>query len=196
MIVQTEAAMAAGVSAPPHEPPPVVSSAIDQEAVVLIDRFLADHPGRAERLIPLLHLLQRHLGYLPLSVQAAVAERLGLSPVQVSGVVSFYNHFTTVPRGRFQVKVCTGTACFVRGSERLLDTLQDLLGVRVGSISDDGVFNLEQVRCIGACGLAPAIMVNDDVHGNLTLAKLRRLVQRLRVQAKNAERAARKEMES
>jgi NADP-reducing hydrogenase subunit HndA len=172
-------------SVQPYEP-----GEVDGETLALMDRFLADHPGGAERLIPLLHRLQVHLGYLPLSVQVVVAERLAMTPVQVAGVVSFYNFFTTVPRGRFQVKVCMGTACFVRGSERLLDTLQDVLHVKVGGISDDKVFNLEQVRCIGACGLAPAIMINDAVHGNLTLTKLRQLVQRLRVKARTAEKAA------
>lgn len=163
---------------------------VDGGTLALMDSFLSEYPGGPERLIPLLHRLQTHLGYLPPAVQVAVAERLDLAPVQVAGVVSFYNFFTTVPRGRFQVKVCMGTACFVRGSERLLDTLQDLLHVKVGGISDDGVFNLEQVRCIGACGLAPAIMVNDAVHGNLNLTRLRQLVQRLRIRARAAEKAA------
>jgi NADH:ubiquinone oxidoreductase subunit E len=163
---------------------PAAPGDMGAEALALMDRYLAEHPGGPERLIPLLHWLQAHLGYLPLPVQAAVAERLALAPVQVAGVVSFYNYFTTVPRGRYQVKVCMGTACFVRGSERLLDTLADLLHAKVGGISEDGIFNLEQVRCIGACGLAPAIMVNDAVHGNLTLTKLRRLVQKLRAKAR------------
>lgn len=196
MIVQSEVVGATAILSVPRESPVPGLGEVDSEALALMDQFLAEHPGRSERLMPLLHLLQRRLGYLPLAVQAAVAERLALAPVQVSGVVSFYNHFTTVPRGRCQVKVCTGTACFVRGSERLLDTLQDLLQVEVGGITDDGAFNLEHVRCIGACGLAPAIMVNDAVHGNLTLPKLRRLLQRLRVQARSAERAEAERKES
>lgn len=156
---------------------------LDDGTRQLIDEFCEQHPGGQERLIPLLHAVQRFQGYLPFPAQEYVAEKLGLSAVQVYGVVSFYHFFSTTPRGKFQIKVCMGTACFVRGSQRLLDTLADELGMAVGDLSTDGLFNLEAVRCIGACGLAPAIMVNDDVHGDLNPTKVRRLLKKLRKQA-------------
>jgi NADH-quinone oxidoreductase subunit E/NADP-reducing hydrogenase subunit HndA len=152
-----------------------------------IDDFLANHPGGHERLIPLLHVVQESVGYLPFAVQEYVADKLGLSPVQVHSVISFYSFFTTTPRGRYQFKVCMGTACFVRHAQRLLETLRDDLGVELGELTTDGLFNLDQARCLGACGLAPAVMVNERVYGELTAPTLQQLVRRLRSQAeKNA----------
>lgn len=164
---------------------------LDDLTRALIDEFCEKNPGGHERLIPLLHAVQRHLGYLPFVAQEYVGLKLGLSAVQVYGVVSFYHFFSTTPRGKYQVKVCMGTACFVRGSQRLLDTLSDTLGMEVGALSEDKMFNLEAVRCIGACGLAPAIMVNEDVFGNLTPTKSKSLVKKLRRQAAEEEQAER-----
>ncbi len=155
-----------------------------------IDEFVDRNPGGQERLIPLLHMVQARLGYLPFPVQEVIADRLGMSPVQVYGVVSFYHFFTTTPRARHQVKVCLGTACFVRNAQQLLTALKEVCQTDIGGISDDGLFNLEQVRCIGACGLAPAITIDDEVHGNLTAPKSRRLVERLRRAAEKAAKPA------
>ncbi len=154
------------------------------EAFAVIDEFLATHGGDRERLIPLLHRVQEKIGYLPYPVQKYIATALGMSPIQVYEVVSFYHLFTTTPRGRYQLKVCLGTACFVRGSQQLLNTLSETLDLPVGQISDDHLFNLDQVRCIGACGLAPAITVNNEVHGNLSPNDVRKLARKLRAQAK------------
>lgn len=159
-------------------------AAVPPEVRVLVDRYLAEHPGGRERLIPLLHHVQQALGHLPYDVQDYVADRLGLAPVEVHGVVSFYHFFTTVPRGRFPLKVCMGTACFVRRSERIVDAVRELLGIDVGGTTEDGLFSLEQVRCIGACGLAPAMMVGDEVHGHLDRAAVRKLLRRLRRRAR------------
>jgi NADH:ubiquinone oxidoreductase subunit E len=158
---------------------------VTRETWTMIDEFLAGNPGGQERLIPLLHAVQRHIGHLPFEVQEYVAERLGLSPVQVQGVVSFYHHFTTTPRARHQFKVCLGTACFVRHAQRLLDALACACDVEAGGISEDGLFNLDRVRCIGACGVAPAVMVDDDVHGNVTAAEARAFVRWLQEGAKS-----------
>jgi NADH:ubiquinone oxidoreductase subunit E len=155
---------------------------LDDATRALVDEYCANNPGGHERLIPLLHAVQRHLGYLPFSAQHYVGEKLGLSAVQVYGVVSFYHFFSTTPRGKYQIKVCMGTACFVRGSQRLLDTLSETLDMQVGGLSEDGLFNLDAVRCIGACSLAPAMMVNDDVYGGLTATKVKNIVKKLRRQ--------------
>jgi NADH:ubiquinone oxidoreductase subunit E len=161
----------------------------DPEIFTIIDDFLKHESKGRESLIPLLHRAQARLGYLPYAVQEYVAEKLDLSPVQVYGVISFYHFFTTTPRARFQVKVCMGTACFVRNAQKLLDGLKETCEVEIGGISQDKLFNLDQVRCIGACGLAPAITVNDDVHGNLTVPKARSLAKRLKRQAEKERRA-------
>ena len=148
-----------------------------------IDRWLAEHPGGRERLIPLLHRVQQRIGWLPFPVLEYVADRLGMSPVEVHGVVSFYHFFTTTPRGRYQLKVCMGTACFVRHADQLVDAIREELGIGVGEVTEDRLFSLEQVRCIGACSIAPAMMVGDDVHGNLDARAVKRLVRRLRREA-------------
>jgi len=153
---------------------------IDPEVWTEIDDFLSRNPGGRERLIPLLHRVQQRLGYLPFEIQEHLADRLHLSPVQVFGVVSFYHLFTTTPRARHQFKVCLGTACFVRRAQRLLETLEDACEVEAGGISEDRLFNLDPVRCIGACGLAPAVMVDGEVHGHASPTELREMVRWLR----------------
>lgn len=163
--------------------------ALDPAVEALVDQFLAEHPGGTERLIPLLHRLQERLGHVPFSAQELVAERLGLSPIQVFSVQSFYHFFTLAPRGRHPLKVCMGTACFVRHATSLVEALEKVIGVRVGDTTKDGLFSLEQVRCLGACGLAPAMMVGQDVHGNLDAKQVRRLLSRLRAEGRR-ERAA------
>jgi len=167
-----------------HEPLP--NDEIDPTVWEFIDSWVDEHSGGRERLIPLLHGVQGRLGYLPFPVQEHVADRLGLSPAEVYGVVSFYHFFTTTPRGRYQLKICMGTACFVRHAPTLVETLGGLLGLEIGEVTEDKLFSLEQVRCIGACGLAPAMMVNDEVHGNLTPTEVRKLVRKLRTKARRA----------
>jgi NADH-quinone oxidoreductase subunit E/NADP-reducing hydrogenase subunit HndA len=175
---------------------PLPAEAIDSEVLAEIDAWLDRHAGGQERLIPLLHRIQEDLGYVPFPVQDYVAGKLGMSAIQVYGVVSFYHFFTTTPRGEHQLKVCMGTACFVRQGQRLVDTIRDLLKIEVGETTEDRLFSLEQVRCLGACGLAPAMMVNSEVHGNLTPKNVRKLVTRLRTRARKAEREARKAAEA
>jgi NADH-quinone oxidoreductase subunit E/NADP-reducing hydrogenase subunit HndA len=164
---------------------------LDSALAKSIDEYVASHPGGQERLIPLLHLAQSRIGWLPSNVQEYIADSLGMSPVQVFGVVSFYHFFATSPRGHFQLKVCTGTACFVRGAMDLVAELEKLLKIEVGGVTEDRMFSLEQVRCIGACGLAPALMIDNEVHGNLTRKDLKRLVRGLKKSARqeNEERS-------
>jgi NADP-reducing hydrogenase subunit HndA len=119
-------------------------------------------------LIPVLHEAQEVYGYLPMSVQKKIAEGLNVPLAEVYGVVTFYTQFYLKPKGRFRINVCMGTACYVKGANKILDELQQRLGIRVGDCTDDGKFSLEACRCIGACGLAPAIMINDEVYGRLT----------------------------
>jgi NADH:ubiquinone oxidoreductase subunit E len=146
----------------------------------LIDGYLAENPGGQERLIPLLHRVQESMGFLPFAIQEHIAERLGMSPIQVYGVVSFYHFFTTTPRGKHELKVCMGTACFVRHAVRLIETLKQTLGIEIGEVTEDRLFSMEQVRCLGACGLAPAVMHNKETLGTMTPEDLRRLVSSLR----------------
>ncbi|RLE18089.1 MAG: NAD(P)H-dependent oxidoreductase subunit E [Acidobacteria bacterium] len=169
---------------------------IDSEAYRIVDRYVSEQPGGQEQLIPLLHRVQEYLGYLPFPVQEYVAGKLGLSPVEVYAVVSFYHFFTTTPRGRYQLKVCMGTACFVNNAQTICDVLGDLSGIELGGVTEDRLFSLEQVRCIGACGLAPALMVNDEAHGHLTPITVRKIFRKLKSAARKEKNSAGGEADS
>lgn len=134
-----------------------------------IDR--ADERRRG-RLIQVLHRAQAIFGYLPREVQIHVAKKLVLTEAQVSGVVSFYNYFSTEPKGKYVVDVCLGTACYVKGAEKVLQELERVLGIKADTNpTEDGLFSLNALRCVGACGLAPVMMVNGKVYGKVTPAK-------------------------
>ena len=127
---------------------------------------------RRGRLIQVLHKAQEIFGYLPREIQQYVAQKLNLTEAQVSGVVSFYNYFTTEPKGKYCVDVCMGTACYVKGSEKVLSELERVLGVKADTHpTEDGLFSISALRCVGACGLAPVMMVNGKVYGKVTPAK-------------------------
>lgn len=111
---------------------------------------------------------QEIYGYLPLEVQQMIAEGLGISIEEVYGVSTFYAQFALSPKGKYNISVCLGTACYVKGSGQVYDKLQQVLGIAGGECTPDGKFSLEACRCVGACGLAPVMMINDDVHGRLT----------------------------
>lgn len=119
-------------------------------------------------LIPVLHEAQEIYGYLPLEVQVMVSEGLGISLAEIYGVVTFYTQFSLKQKGKFKIQVCMGTACYVKGSNLILDKMKEKLGIHVGDCTEDGKFSLDATRCIGACGLAPVIMINDDVYGRLS----------------------------
>lgn len=119
-------------------------------------------------LIPVLHEAQDVYGYLPMSVQKKISEKMNIPLSEIYGVVTFYTQFSLKPKGKYKVSTCMGTACYVKGSNLILDKLQEKLGISVGDCSEDGRFSLDACRCIGACGLAPVIMINDDVYGKLS----------------------------
>ena len=116
----------------------------------------------------MLHKVQGEYGYLPAEVQELVAKELGIPVSRVYGIVSFYSFFTMTPKGEHPISVCLGTACYVRGAEKVLDELKRQLGINVGEVTPDGKFSLTCLRCVGACGLAPVIEVGDKVYGRMT----------------------------
>lgn len=129
--------------------------------------ILADYEPKKKNLIPILQAVQEEYGYLPQQVLKQASEDLGVSLSKIYGVATFYSQFHLNPRGENIIRVCMGTACHVRGGEKILEEIQDELGIEDGETTDDLNFTLESVACIGACGLAPVIMVNDDTHGRL-----------------------------
>ncbi len=143
------------------------STGEENEKFKVIDRIIEAHKGQEGALIPVLHQAQEVIGYLPEDVQAYIAEKLGIPLSEVYGVVSFYTLFSTEPKGKHVISVCLGTACYVKGSGNILAEFEKTLGVKVGGTTKDGMFTLEACRCLGACGLAPVLTVDGDVHGRL-----------------------------
>ena len=141
-----------------------------------IDAIIINKGSTPDSLIEILHAVQEEIGYLPQAVQEYIAEALGMSAGTVEGVVSFYSFFTTVPRGRHTLKVCQGTACYVRGGKRLLESVAKHCGCGVGDTSDDMRFSLDVVRCIGCCGMSPAMVVDGKTYGRLNATDVSRLI--------------------
>lgn len=123
--------------------------------------------NKRSELINILHATQEHFGYLPEPVQLEISLNLNMPLAKVYGVVSFYSFFTMTPKGKYPISVCLGTACYVRGAEKIVEVLEKELKIKVGQVTEDGKFSLDCLRCIGACGLAPVMMIGDKVHGRL-----------------------------
>ncbi|HEX3025999.1 MAG TPA: NAD(P)H-dependent oxidoreductase subunit E [Clostridia bacterium] len=135
----------------------------EEQLLAVIEKHKTDKGS----LMPILQEAQEIYGYLPIEVQQIVADSMGKSLEEVYGVISFYSQFSLSPKGQYQISVCLGTACYVKGSNKILDKISDKLGIKPGECSADGKFSLDATRCIGACGLAPVMTVNDEVFGRL-----------------------------
>ncbi len=130
---------------------------------------IAQYKGEEGATIPVLHKAQEIYGYLPIEVQKMISEGLGVPLAEIYGTVTFYTQFSLNPKGDYTIGVCLGTACYVKGSGDILDKIKEQLGVDVGECTPDGKFSIEATRCIGACGLAPVLTVNEEVYGRLTV---------------------------
>jgi NADH:ubiquinone oxidoreductase subunit E len=154
------------------------------------------HDGTPGELIPMLQSAQDHFGYIPRRAIKYISEVTKTPESKIYGVITFYSQFRLQPMGKNVIRLCMGTACHVANSNVLLDTLQDELDVEVGGSTEDGVFTLFSVACIGCCSLAPVMMINDDTHGKLTPATTRKIVRKIRRQTKAGERKAQNEASS
>ena len=146
--------------------------ATEEQLLEQLDDVLKEYKGTPGALIPVLQIAQAIFGYLPVAALKKIALALDKPYSEVAGVVGFYSFFTTVPRGKHLVRACLGTACYVRGGKQVLAALKDLLGIEVGETSSDRLFSLDVGRCFGACGLAPVIMIDDDVHQRVKPTRL------------------------
>lgn len=138
----------------------------EQEAQ--LQKIIAEHKGQPGAIMPVLQQAQEVYGYLPVEVQTMVAEGLGVPLEEVFGVSTFYSQFSLTPKGKYNVSICLGTACYVKGAQAVLDKLCEKLGIQPEECTPDGLFSLTACRCVGACGLAPVLTINDDVYGRLT----------------------------
>lgn len=133
-----------------------------------LDEFIENIPDKQGALISVLHKAQNIFGYLPQDVQKFVAKKLAIPISKVNGVVTFYSYFTEVPTGKYVINVCMGTACFVKGAGDVLEEFEKKLNIKVGQTTEDGKYTIQVLRCVGACGLAPVVTVNDKVYGHFT----------------------------
>lgn len=133
-----------------------------------LEEVIAAANGDKSRLMAVMQDAQAIYGYLPYEVQCKIAEGLDVPVEKVYGVATFYAQFALSPKGKYNISVCLGTACYVKGAQQVLDKICEVLGVDAGECSEDGKFSIEACRCIGACGLAPVMTVNEDVYGKLT----------------------------
>ncbi len=132
-------------------------------------KVIEENKNHKGALIPVLQNAQAIYGYLPMEVQTMIAEEMNIPLANIYGVVTFYTQFFLEKKGKYQINVCLGTACYVKGANKIIEKIEELTGVKVGETSKDGKFSLAATRCIGACGLAPILTINEDVHGRLTL---------------------------
>jgi NADH:ubiquinone oxidoreductase subunit E len=143
-----------------------------------IDEIIARYRDKPGSLIPVLQQAQEVCGYLPHAVQRYVAQGMKMSPSVVFGVATFYSFFTLVPRGKHVIRVCLGTACYVKRSEEILEKIKDELDLEVGEVTRDKKYSLEAVRCLGACGLAPVVVVGQDTYGDVAATKVMDIVKK------------------
>jgi len=143
-----------------------------------IDAIIAKYKDKPGSLIPVLQQAQDVCGYLPHVVQRYIAKGMKMSPSVVFGVATFYSFFTLVPRGKHVIRVCLGTACYVKRSEEILDKLKDELDIEVGEVTRDKKYSIEAVRCLGACGLAPVVVIGQDTYGDVAATKVMDIVKK------------------
>lgn len=143
-----------------------------QEQIQHLDSLIESYGNKPGGLIPLLEKAQILLGYLPVVVQNRISEKTGISPNKIYGVVSFYSFFTMLPRARHRIQICMGTACYVKGSKKLAEKIEEDYHIKVGESTKDGRFTYEKARCFGACGLAPVMIADDKVYGKVTVESM------------------------
>lgn len=141
-----------------------------------LEQYIDSMPSTKGELIRVLHKAQDIIGYLPEEVQKFVGKKLGVSTAKVFGVVSFYSYFTMTPKGEHPIAICMGTACYVRGAEKIQNEFIKQLGLEVGETSEDGKFSLDALRCVGACGLAPVVLVGEKVYGRVTVEDVKNIL--------------------
>ena len=137
-----------------------------------INKLFSEYKPIKDNLIQMLNEVQDHYGYVPIDVQKKLSEFLSIPMAEIYGVITFYSRFSLEPKGKYCISVCLGTACFVKGSQKIMDRLKERLKIEAGQTTPDGKFSIDETRCVGACGLAPVFTVNGEVYGKATVQKL------------------------
>ena len=155
-----------------------LSEAAAAKIVEICDRY-------AEEITPLMMILsdiQKEYGYIPLEVQELVSQKTGISVAEIYGVVTFYSFFSLRPKGKYIIGCCLGTACYVKGAQKVIDKFSEILGIKPGESTEDGLFTIDALRCIGACGIAPAVSINGKVYPKVQVSAVPGIIEELRQQ--------------
>lgn len=144
-----------------------------------LEQLLSIYEPKKDNLIQMLNEIQEHYGYVPMYVQKELSNFLSIPMAEIYGVITFYSRFSLKPQGKYKISVCLGTACFVKGSQKIMDRLTERLKIEPGQTTKDGMFTIDQTRCVGACGLAPVFTVNGEVYGKATVQKLDQVLDEL-----------------
>ena len=158
---------------------------LQEAAVKKINEICDRYVDEKTPLMMILSDVQKEYGYIPLEVQELVSARTGISVAEIYGVVTFYSFFSLQPKGKYVIGCCLGTACYVKGAQQIIDKFSELLKINPGETSDDGLFTLDALRCIGACGIAPAVSINGTVYPKMTVDAVPAVIEKYRAEANN-----------
>ena len=153
---------------------------LQEGAVKLINEICDRYADETTPLMMILSDIQKEYGYIPLEVQELVSERTGISVAEIYGVVTFYSFFSLKPKGKYVIGCCLGTACYVKGAQQVIDKFSELLGIKPGQTTEDGLFTLDALRCLGACGIAPAVSVNCKVYPKVAVNQVQGIIDELK----------------
>lgn len=158
---------------------------LQEAAVKKINEICDRYINERTPLMMILSDIQKEYGYIPLEVQELVSQRTGISVAEIYGVVTFYSFFSLTPKGKYVIGVCLGTACYVKGAQQIIDKFSEIIGIKPGETSADGLFTLDALRCIGACGIAPAVTINGKVYPKLTVDAVPKIVEEYKAMEAN-----------
>ena len=158
---------------------------LNDKALQMITAICDRYADEKTPLMMILSDIQKEYGYIPLEVQELVSEKTGIPVAEIYGVVTFYSFFSLKPKGKYIIGCCLGTACYVKGAQLIIDKFSEVLGIKPGETTEDGLFTLDALRCLGACGIAPAVSINGKVHPKVTVDQVQGIVDELRKEAAN-----------
>ena len=158
---------------------------LQEAAVKQINAICDRYANEKTPLMMILSDIQKEYGYIPLEVQELVSAKTGISVAEIYGVVTFYSFFSLTPKGKYVIGVCLGTACYVKGAQQIVDKFSEIIGIKAGETSADGLFTLDALRCIGACGIAPAVTINGKVYPKLTVDAVPKIVEEYKAMEAN-----------
>ena len=162
-------------------------SHINEAGVKKINEICARYENEKTPLMMILSDIQNEYGYIPLEVQQIVSEKTGISVAEIYGVVTFYSFFSLEPKGKYVIGCCLGTACYVKGAQQIIDKFSEILNIAPGQTTSDGLFTLDALRCIGACGIAPAVSINGKVYPKMTVPNVAKVIEEYRAMGGNDE---------